>query len=242
MSDRVVVGIAGEFDKTFAPHRATNDALQHAAARLGVGVEARWLRTDDLAVDLRPLRGVDVIWCAPGAPYSSMAGALAALRYGREHLVPTIGTCGGCQHMIIEYARNVLGIEDADHAEYDPYASRLIISALACSLVGRVMPVRLSPGSHVARHYGTLDVEEHYYCNFGLNPEYRDVIHNGGLLITGTDADGEPRVFELPDHPFYIATLFVPQNRSTREDPHPLVLALIDAARERQEWLAVAAG
>jgi CTP synthase (UTP-ammonia lyase) len=240
MSDRVVVGIAGEFDKTFAPHLATNDALQHAAAVLAVEVEARWLRTDDLAADLRPLHGVDAIWCAPGAPYSSMTGALDALRFGRENLVPTIGTCGGCQHMIIEYARNVLGIEDADHAEYDPYASRLIISKLTCSLVGRVMAVRLTPGSRVAEHYGELDVTEHYYCNFGLNPEYQDVIHEGGFLITGTDVDGEPRVFELPDHPFYIATLFVPQNRSTREDPHPLIMAVLRAALERKEALAAA--
>jgi CTP synthase (UTP-ammonia lyase) len=96
-----------------------------------------WLPTEPLENDLGLVATADVLWCAPGSPYRSLRGALAALRFGRENVVPTLGTCGGCQHIILEYARNVLGFNDAQHAEYDPYASRLFISALTCSSAGR---------------------------------------------------------------------------------------------------------
>jgi CTP synthase (UTP-ammonia lyase) len=135
--------------------------------------------------------------------------------------------------MIIEYARNVLGFEDAQHAEYDPYGSRLFVSELACSLVGRTMPVSLDPGSGAAALYGTTRVQEQYYCNFGLNPEHQRTLDEGGLRVVGFDDDGEARVLELPEHPFYLATLFVPQTRSTPEQPHPLVTGFLQAALER---------
>jgi CTP synthase (UTP-ammonia lyase) len=169
----------------------------------------------------------------PGSPYRSLLGALSALRFGRENAVPTLGTCGGCQHIILEYARNVLGFEDAQHAEYDPYGSRLFISPLTCNVAGQTMPVNLQPASLAAQCYGTSRITEQYYCNFGLNAGYRQTLEEGGLIVTGTADDDEARVFELPGHPFYVATLFVPQNRSTIEEPHPLVTGLLSAAAKR---------
>ncbi|MFI6909407.1 hypothetical protein ACIBKY_49660 [Nonomuraea sp. NPDC050394] len=224
------VAVIGDRDPEFPPHQATDGALAHAAAYLGVGVDVRWLDTQPLETDLAEVKAADVLWCAPGSPYRSLRGALEALRYGRQHHVPTLGTCGGCQHMIIEYARHVLGYEDAQHAEYDPYASTLFISSMACSLVGRTMPVTLSPGSRVAAGYGRTEVEERYYCNFGLDPARQRIVHDGGFSVTGVDDDGEARVLELPGHPYYVATLFVPQARSRPEAPHPLVVGLLRAA------------
>lgn len=234
MSDRLNVAVIGEFDGDFAPHVATNSAISHSAMVLGLEVSVSWLGTEPLEADLSAVTAADVLWCAPGSPYRNMAGALAALRFGRENAVPTLGTCGGCQHIILEYARNVLGFEDAQDANYDPYGSRLFISELACSLAGKIMPVNLQPGSAVARYYGASRVTEQYYCNFGLNPAYRQTLDEGGLNITGFDDDDEPRVFELPEHSFYVATLFVPQNRSTEEEPHPLVTALLSAGADRK--------
>ena len=202
-------------------------------------MEIAWASTELLQADLGPVRAADALWCAPGSPYRSMRGALSALRLGREQGVPTIGTCGGCQHMIIEYARNVLGVEDAQHAEYDPYGSRLFVSELSCSLVGKTIPVNLVPGSRAAVLYATSRVHEQYYCNFGLNPEYRQALHDAGMQVVGVDDDGEARVLELPEHPFYLATLFVPQVRSTPEQPHPLAVALLQAALDRAAILAV---
>lgn len=231
MTRRINVAVIGEFDETFPPHTATDAAIGHSASALGVDAAVTWLDTEALERHLDPVAHADVLWCAPGSPYRSLAGALAALRFGRENAVPTLGTCGGCQHIILEYARNVLGFKDAQHAEYDPYASRLFVTALTCSLAGHTMPVNLAPGSIASRCYGTARVQESYYCNFGLNPDQRQTLEAGGLRISGVDDDNEPRVFELPGHPFYVATLFVPQTRSTVEAPHPLVTALLSAGQ-----------
>ncbi|MFI6927713.1 hypothetical protein ACIBIZ_47825 [Nonomuraea spiralis] len=224
------VAVIGDRDPAFPPHVATDDALRHAAAHLGIGVDVRWLATEPLESDLAEVKAADVLWCAPGSPYRSMRGALAALRHGREHSLPTLGTCGGCQHMVIEYARHVLGYEDAQHAEYDPYASTLFVSELACSLAGKTMPVTLIPGTRVAALYGRTEVEEEYYCNFGLDPSRQKTLHDGGFSVTGVDGDGEARVLEIPGHPYYVATLFVPQARSRPGAPHPLVVGLLRAA------------
>ena len=227
--DRLNVAVIGDLDESYPPHTATNAAISHSAGALGTDASVTWLATETLAADLDSVASADVLWCAPGSPYRSLAGALAALRFGRENAIPTLGTCGGCQHIILEFARNVLGFNDAQHAEYDPYASRLFVSELTCSLAGQTMPVRLQPRSIARRCYGTSRVDENYYCNFGLNPAYRQTLEAGGLHITGVDDDNEARVFELAGHRFYVATLFVPQTRSTVEAPHPLVTALLSA-------------
>lgn len=122
------------------------------------------------------------------------------------------------------------GSVDAAHAEYDPYASNLIVTPLACSLAGKEMEVDLLPESRAASGYGTTRARERYYCNFGLNPERLPELISAGLAITGFDQDGEPRVIELPTLHFFVGTLFVPQAVSTPGRPHPLLLALVKAA------------
>jgi CTP synthase (UTP-ammonia lyase) len=145
--------------------------------------------------------------------------------------LPLLGTCGGFQHIILEYARHVLGFLDATHAEYNPYASSLFISRLACSLVGRALVISLQPDSLVARTYGATSVTEQYYCNFGVNPDHSATLASGDLAIVGSDAEGEVRVVELRSHPFFVGTLFVPQLRSQVESPHPLVLGFLNATQ-----------
>lgn len=233
MGSSLTVAVIGDFDKSFAPHPAADEALGHAAAYLGIDVEVGWLGTARLEGDLSGVEAADALWCSPGSPYRSLLGAIRALRHGRKHGVPTLGTCGGYQHIVIEYARDVLGFKDAQHAEYDPYASQLFISELVCSLAGKTMPISFTRGSRVAGLYGTSEAEEQYYCNFGLNPEHRQTLHDGGLRVTGVDGDGEARVLEIPEHSFYLATLFVPQMRSMPERPHPLVVGLLRAASDR---------
>lgn len=232
MAQPVRVGVIGDHDPEFPPHAATDQSLRHAAAKLGADVEVRWLSTTLLeGADLAGLAGDhDGLLCAPGSPYRSLDGALRTVRLAREEGIAFLGTCGGFQHVVIEYARNVLGFEDAQHAEYDPYASSLFVSELSCSLVGRTMEVRLAAGSRAAGFYGETPVSERYYCNFGLNPDRQQLLHEGGLRVVGTDQDGEARVLELPDHPFFLATLFVPQLSSSPGAPHPLISAYLRAA------------
>ncbi len=93
--------------------------------------------------------------------------------------------------------------------------------------------MHIEEGSRAAAAYRRLTAVERYYCNFGLNLDYLDALVQAGLQVTGTDRDGEPRILELPDHPFFVATLFVPQTSSSATSPHPLVLALIEAAEAR---------
>jgi CTP synthase (UTP-ammonia lyase) len=220
------IGIIGEFNPKNLTHLATNDGIQHAADELGRPFEAVWLPTDQ-PHDLASFQG---LFCSPGSPYLSLEGALNGIRYAREHGVPFIGTCGGSQHMVIEYARNVMGFVDADHAESNPSGSCLFITPLICSLVGKTMEVTLQPGSKAAQACHATRVLEQYYCNFGLSAEYQKQLEESGLRITGTDENGEARVAELPSHPFFVGTLFVPQARSAPGKPHPLVSEFCRAA------------
>jgi CTP synthase (UTP-ammonia lyase) len=232
----LTIGIIGDFNPAFAPHQATNDALQHSGAALASQVEGTWLPTRDLEAQVAEgsLFRYHGLWCAPGSPYESLTGALAAVRFAREHDVPFIGTCAGFQHAAIEYARNVMGITDADHAEYDPYASRLFVTALACSLVGQTLHVSLQADSAAARSYGRTEIDEQYYCNFGLDPQWQPQLHDAGLRVVGVDDAGEARVLELPRNRFFVATLFVPQARSRPGAPHPLVTAYVQAAQDQR--------
>lgn len=224
------VALIGEYDPAFPPHVATDAAIQHSQAALGVQVSASWLSTED--IDEGMFEAFSGIWVAPGSPYRNMAKTLWAIRFARENGVPCLGTCGGFQHIVLEYARNVLGFEDAQHAEYDPYASNLFITQLACSLVGREMQLSLLPGSRVAEIYASLTATEQYYCNFGVNPAYVSELSRGPMVIAGSDAEGEVRVLEHPNHPCYFGTLFVPQARSRPGVPHPLVTYFVKAVSQ----------
>ncbi len=220
--------VLGEFDRNNETHLATNAAIAHSAARLGADVAARWVGTDECSH--AALREHDGLLVAPGSPYRNFEGALEAIRYAREHDVPCLGTCGGFQHMLIEYARNGLEIAGAGHAEYDPHAAEPFISALYCSLFGRELTVLLTEGSRAARIYGATRALERYYCSFGVNPAYRARLEGGAFKISGSDEDGEVRIMELDGHRFFIGTLFVPQARSREGRPHPLVSAFVQAS------------
>jgi CTP synthase (UTP-ammonia lyase) len=131
--------------------------------------------------------------------------------------------------VLVEYARNVCGIREAEHAETSPDAERLVVTALECSLVGESHPVRVLPGTRAAELYGSCDATEDYFCNYGLNPAYRPVLEQAGLRVSGVDDEGGVRIVELERHPFFVATLFCFQTRSRPEQPHPLVAGFVAA-------------
>jgi CTP synthase (UTP-ammonia lyase) len=233
VDDVVRVAVVGDYRDDNETHRATGAAVDHAAEARGWAAEVTWIATPDVeGAAARTLARFHALWIAPGSPYQSMQGALDAITYARTNDVPLLGTCGGFQHVAIEFARNVLGITDAEHAEHDPTAPRLLVDALACSLVGRTMDVTLVEGSVARRAYGASGTTERYYCRFGLNPAYVEALTRGGLVTSGTDQDGEARVVELSDRRFFVATLFVPQTSSAPGAAHPLVSAYLAAARQ----------
>jgi CTP synthase (UTP-ammonia lyase) len=109
-----------------------------------------------------------------------------------------------------------------------------VITALSCSLVGREGRVELRPGTRAAALYGRTAASERYYCNYGVNPSYARALEEGGLCVSGVGDGGEIRIVELPGHPFFLATLFLPQARSSATEPHPLLLGYADAVRSRR--------
>ena len=126
----------------------------------------------------------------------------------------------------------MLDIAGAEHEESTPSAATLVISRLSCSLVGTTQTVSLASGSLAARIYGQPVVTEEFACNYGLNPTYQERLTAGDLRPVGSDTGGDLRMVELRGHPFFVATLFLPQVRSTPSHPHPLIAAFVAAARE----------
>jgi CTP synthase (UTP-ammonia lyase) len=225
------LAIVGDYDPTMYTHLAIDEALGHVRELREHALEWSWVATPSLESNVGSrLALMDAIWLAPGSPYASLDGALAAVRHARLTGLPFLGVCGGFQHAVLEYARNVAGIHDADHAESNSDAATPVIAALACSLVGKSAPVFLDPTCRTASIYGRWRIVERYHCNYGLNPEFRGAIERAGLHVVGEDDRGDARVVELLGHPFFIATLFQPQLESAPGSPAPLVRALADAA------------
>jgi CTP synthase (UTP-ammonia lyase) len=227
----VRIAVVGDYQPDHETHPATTAALGHAAAALSVRVDATWLATDTVSVE--GLAGYDGFWIAPGSPYRSLEGALQAIAFARTQDRPLLGSCAGFQHIVLEYARNVLGHGRAQHAEYAPDADDLFVTPLSCSLAGQSFEVCFSDASRALRAYGATSAIEHYYCNFGLNPDRAAELKAAGLAVTGRDQDGEARIVELTGHRFFVGTLFVPQVSSAPGCPHPLVVAFVAAAADR---------
>ncbi len=232
MSYHIRIGIIGDYNENKPYHIAINEAIRHCGERLSLKAEAVWLPTEGLEGDIGGLSEYDALWGAPGSPYKSFAGAINGIRFAREQGVPFLGTCGGCQHAVLEYAINVLGIRGAGHEELDPKAPEMVVTALVCSIKGKSGRVLLKEGSFVREAYGTEAIEEFFSCSYGLSPKFRDAFEKSGFTASGTDESGDVRALELKSNRFYVATLFQPQVISTPEDPHKLILRyLVEAKR-----------
>ncbi|HND21327.1 MAG TPA: hypothetical protein PLB18_18290, partial [Acidobacteriota bacterium] len=174
---------------------------------------------------------------APSSPYRNLDGGLAAIQLAREAKIPFLATCGGFQHTLLEFARHVAHLEQAESGEYNPEAKVPVLNLSACSpvdgnfrLSGK-KKIRLSPHARVAKIYGQLEVEEEFACNYELNQQFQEQLTSAGLKVTGTTEGGDVRVIELIEHPFFVATAYLPQWSSSEGAPHPLFTAFLNAAR-----------
>lgn len=245
MSAPIRIAIIGDYNPDYVAHQKTAPAIEHAAASLGTPVEVKWIATDQIPPDHpeSALAGWDGFWIAPGGPYRSRPGALAAIRFAREGKRPMLATCAGFQYGLLEFAHNVLGRTDLEHEEDAPDAPKRLIHAVACpvpdrdesapKLSGRPQHVHVREDSRAREILGTDRVDEEYFCNYELNPDYDELFEERGLEFTGFGDRGDSRIYEIPAHPFYIGTLFQPQRRSRAGAPHPLAVAFVKAsARE----------
>lgn len=228
---KIKIAVTGEFHPQSITHTSLNQSLDDLARNMNTEIEYKWIDTTDLLEDPPSiLSSYHGIWSAPGSPFKSLEGALNAIRYARENNIPHLGTCAGFQHSIIEIARDFLGYSEADHEEYDPESSELFISRLVCSLAGKTMSVKIKEGTQAFNCYKKSVAEEDYYCNFGINPDAMEKLRHPDLVFSGTDQDGEIRIIELKSNDYFVATLFVPQTKSTLQEPHPIIRGFISAA------------
>lgn len=225
---RVKVALVGDYSAAITAHRAIPEALRLAGEALGVAVEYDWLATERI-LDDATLLAYDGIWCVPGSPYVATEGALRAIRFAREQGVPFLGTCGGFQHALLEYARNQLGWTDAEHAELSPQAQTPLIAPLACALQDVSERVHLVSGSRIAELYGVREISEQYLCRYGLDDAFVEPLMALALKASGHDEAGAVRAIELDDHPFFIATLFQPERAALEGRLPPVVAGLVGA-------------
>ena len=229
------IGLIGDLNPDVAAHRAIPRALALAGEAEECEATSTWLATANIRVgDREQFANFDGLWCVPASPYASMAGALWAIRFARENNLPFLGTCGGFQHALIEFARNVAGLSHADHAESNPEATTKIIAPLACSMVEQTSEIQLETGSFVRAICGSDTLREKYHCRYGLNPGFREAVERDGLRFVGQDAAGEARMLELQGHPFFVATLFQPERSALDEHTHPLIRAFVQACARTQ--------
>jgi CTP synthase (UTP-ammonia lyase) len=242
VSDPLQIGILGDYDPNSPTLPSIEKAIQHAAEKLKLPAEGKWLATDSLAgPDLEAtLKSFDGLWAAPGSPYKSFDGMLRGITFARTHDWPFLGTCGGFQYTLIECARNVLGMKDADSAENNTGSKNIIIAPVACAvpnrkgdapkLSGAVPQLRIRPGSYLHGFYKKDVVSEEFFCNFEVSPDFEGGILDAGFSIAARGEQGEIRAVELPGRKFFIATLFQPQLSSKAGKPHPIVVEFLGAA------------
>lgn len=237
MERTVRVALIGDYNPEVTAHRAIPQALELAGRARRCRVEAMWCHTASLSDVPAQLADFDGEWCVPASPYASMTAALRAIQYARETPLPFLGTCGGFQHAIVEYARNVRGMADADHGETNPEAAQAVISPLSCSLVETTQQITTVEGSHMRTAYGAEKICEQYRCRYGLNAQFQSAIFDDDLWPTAFDENGEIRAVELRSRPFFVATLFQPERRALNGEAPPLATAFVDAmlaaARQR---------
>jgi CTP synthase (UTP-ammonia lyase) len=225
------LALVGDRSLDVQAHARIPAIIDFVNASPGDPVEVYWLHSTAVT---RPgdVTGFDGVWVVPGSPYENMAGVIGAVQGARCSGIPFLGTCGGFQHLLLEFARNVCGLRTVTHAEIDPSADELLITPLDCSLLGEEATVEVEAGSRAAQAMGAGPVTERYFCRYGLNLEYLRVLVANGLVFSGRDEQGDPRIAELPGHPFFVGTLFQPELSSGPGWAHPLIVGFAAAVRE----------
>lgn len=225
------IALVGDYRSEVIAHRAIPLALARARDDLRARIAWTWVGTDTLDGNVaKQLADFHGVWCVPASPYVNTAGALAAIRFARLSERPFLGTCGGFQHALLDYARDVWQMRDAAHAELDPHAANPLVARLSCSLVEVSGEIRLTPGTRLAAIYGGASTAiEGYHCNYGLDPAAAWRLDSGPLRVAARDAASEVRAIELDGHPFFVATLFQPERAALADRSHPLVAAFVHA-------------
>jgi CTP synthase len=256
-AEEVTVALVGKYIDLPDAYLSVAEALRAGGFAHEAKVNLLWVPSDECQTPegaAKHLSEVDAV-CVPGGfGIRGIEGKVGALSYARTHGIPTLGLCLGLQCMVIEYARNVAGIPDADSTEFDSDCEEPVIATMAEQKnfvegaggdMGGTMrlglyPADLKQGSVVREAYGEPKVEERHRHRYEVNNAYRDRLEEAGLVFSGTSPDNNLVEFvELPRevHPYYVSTQAHPEYRSRPTRPHPLFAGLVGAALERQREL-----
>lgn len=251
---QVTIGLVGKYVDLPDAYLSVTEAMRAGGFHNDCKVEIRWVTSDDCAGPVgarEQLEGLDGILVPGGFGVRGIEGKLGALRYARETGIPTLGICLGLQCMVIEYARNVAGLADANSLEFDETTAHPVVSTMADQRdvvsgdrdMGGTMrlglyPAKLLEGSQVANTYGLPYIDERHRHRYEVANTYRPALEEAGLVFSGTSPDGRLVEFvELPEqvHPYYIGTQAHPEFRSRPTRAHPLFIGLVSAALARAE-------
>jgi CTP synthase len=255
-AEEVTVALVGKYVDLPDAYLSVAEALRAGGFAHEAKVNLRWVPSDECQTAegaARHLADVDAVCIPGGFGIRGIEGKVGALEYTRTHKIPTLGLCLGLQCMVIEYARHVAGIENADSTEFNADCEAPVIATMAEQRafvegqgdLGGTMrlglyPARLRAGSVVAATYGDSTVEERHRHRYEVNNAYREPLEQAGLVFSGTSPDDTLVEFaELPAevHPYYVSTQAHPELRSRPTRPHPLFAGLVGAALGRQREL-----
>ncbi len=248
----VEIAIVGKYVSLNDAYKSVSEALQHAAIATKSRLKIRWINSEDLEDDPTPLHigGVQGVVVPGGFGTRGIQGKLEAIRYVREKGIPFLGLCLGMQCSVVEWARNVAHLEQANSSEFDPETPNPVISLLpeqadVVDLGGTMRlglyPCRLKEGTRARALYGAEVIYERHRHRYEFNNAYRNQFLESGYVISGTSPDGRlVEMVELPDHPFFVASQFHPEFQSRPNAPHPLFLGFLQAAVDRLKSPVVA--
>ncbi len=223
--------LVGDYNPAVVAHQAIPKALELAGRALAQPTQFEWIQTRDIRDNVgQQFESFDGIWVVPASPYENMDGAINVIQYARESDTPFMGTCGGYQHAVLEFARNVLGHAQAANAEVTPETDFPLIAPLVCSLVEQDGEIKLVSGSKAAKLYGENVITEQYRCSYGFNVVYLDLFESSDLNVTGFDLDDDPRIIELKGNRFFMGTAYQPERSSLRGETHPLIIEFVRVA------------
>ncbi|MFQ5888726.1 MAG: CTP synthase [Gemmatimonadota bacterium] len=237
----VRVAVVGKYTALVDSYKSIHESLVHGGIANDAGVEIKWLSSEEVDEGGPELLERHHAVLVPGGfGVRGIAGMVEAVRYVRESRIPFFGICLGLQCAIIEFARDVCGLDTSNSSEFDRDTSDPVISLLdsqrKVTQMGGTMrlgayPCRLVEGSMARSIYGAAEAAERHRHRYEVNPEYRDILEKHGMRFSGLSPDGQlVEIIELPDHPYFIATQFHPELRSRPTRPHPLFAAFIAAA------------
>jgi CTP synthase len=241
--DRVRVAVVGKYTELIDSYKSVQEALIHGGIANDVGVDISWISSDEFTSPERTaeaLASFHGLLVPGGFGVRGIEGMLDAIRHARETGLPFLGICLGLQTAIIEFARNVCGLDDSHSSEFAPDCANPVISLMESQQhvtdMGGTMrlgayPCRLRPGSLAAEVYGVPEVSERHRHRYEVSNNYRDLFAENGLRFSGLSPDGSlVEMIELPAHPWYIGCQFHPELRSRPTRPHPLFAGFIAAA------------